>query len=338
MPCRSSNPEGQRNAEAREELIEAGLAKEIKAKPGAPVWRRDEQAGQSYVRDTMGRPIGLDIETAASPAERTRLKALTLSFADAKGKLDGLREAKASAPDIKAAAKRVKTVAAHRKMAGQAALDPHRSSIRLVQLYGGGDKVYVVDIARTGQGALRLLNGLTIVAHNAQFELAHLEHAGVGLDRVHCTLQAARLLLGERRMSLADAAADFLDVALDKVEQAGDWGAPNLTRSQLEYAASDAVAVFRLAQKCCRRLAARCRPMKSSYPLSPPSPAWSCVASGSMSRRTVASLKTWSARFARLKRLTSLPAALARTSPTQTYRRRRGKRSACLRPCCRRMN
>ena len=29
-------------------LIEAGLAKEIKAKPGAPVWRRDEQGGQSY--------------------------------------------------------------------------------------------------------------------------------------------------------------------------------------------------------------------------------------------------------------------------------------------------
>ena len=122
-------------------------------------------------------------------------------------------------------------------MAGQAALDPHRSSIRLVQLYGGGDKVYVVDIGRIGQGALRLLDGLTVVAHNAQFELAHLEHAGVELDEIHCTLQAARLLLGERRMSLADAAADYLDVALDKVEQAGDWGAPNLTRSQLEYAA-----------------------------------------------------------------------------------------------------
>ncbi len=29
-------------------LIGAGLAKEIKAKPGAPVWRRDEQVGQSY--------------------------------------------------------------------------------------------------------------------------------------------------------------------------------------------------------------------------------------------------------------------------------------------------
>jgi hypothetical protein len=29
-------------------LIEAGLAKEIKAKPGAPVWRQDEKVGLSY--------------------------------------------------------------------------------------------------------------------------------------------------------------------------------------------------------------------------------------------------------------------------------------------------
>jgi hypothetical protein len=29
-------------------LIGAGLAKEIKAKPGAPVWRQGEQGGQSY--------------------------------------------------------------------------------------------------------------------------------------------------------------------------------------------------------------------------------------------------------------------------------------------------
>jgi len=29
-------------------LIASGLVKEIKAKPGAPVWRRDDEAGQSY--------------------------------------------------------------------------------------------------------------------------------------------------------------------------------------------------------------------------------------------------------------------------------------------------
>ena len=48
---------------------------------------------------------------------------------------------------------------------------------------------------------------------------------------------------------MADAAADYLDVVLDKAEQTSDWAAPNLTKPQLEYAAADAVAAFRLAQK-----------------------------------------------------------------------------------------
>jgi DNA polymerase I len=205
-------------------------------------------AVRAAVRDADGWPVGLDIETAAHPAEQTRLKALTLSLAAAKGKLAALKKAKASAADILAAAKQVKAIDAHRKMAGQAALDPHRSSIRLVQLYGGGDKVYVIDIARARHAALRLLDGLDVVAHNAQFELKHLEHASVELGDVHCTMQAARLLLDARRLSLAEAAADYLGVALDKLEQTSDWGATNLTKSQLEYAAADAVAAFRLGQ------------------------------------------------------------------------------------------
>jgi hypothetical protein len=206
-------------------------------------------AVEAVVRDARNRPIGLDIETAAHSVEQARLKALTLSLAAAKGKLSALRRVKASAADIKTAAQEAKALDACRKMAGQAALDPCRSSIRLMQIYGGGNKVYVIDIARAGRGALRLLDGLNVVAHNAQFELKHLEHAGVELGEIHCTMQAARLLLGEQRMKLADAVADYLGVVLDKEEQTSDWSAPNLTRSQLEYAAADAVAAFRLAQK-----------------------------------------------------------------------------------------
>jgi DNA polymerase-1 len=211
----------------------------------------DEAASaiKAVAHNAGSQPVGLDIETAAHPAEQSRLKELTLSLAAARGKLAALKKAKASPADIKLSAKEVKAIEARRKMAEQAALDPHRSSIRLAQLYGGGDRVYVVDIARAGQEALKLLDGLNIVAHNAQFELKHLEHAGVELGEIHCTLQVARLLLGERRLSLADAAADYLGVVLDKAEQTSDWSAPNLTRPQLEYAAADAVAAFRLAQK-----------------------------------------------------------------------------------------
>ena len=49
-------------------LIEAGLAKEIKAKPGAPVWRQDEQADQSYALKLTAagaRAIAIDDRSAS---------------------------------------------------------------------------------------------------------------------------------------------------------------------------------------------------------------------------------------------------------------------------------
>ena len=49
-------------------LIGAGLAKEIKAKPGTPVWRRDEQAGESYALKLTAagaRAIAIDYGSAS---------------------------------------------------------------------------------------------------------------------------------------------------------------------------------------------------------------------------------------------------------------------------------
>ena len=66
-------------------LIGAGLAKEIKAKPGAPVWRRDEQGGQSYALKLTAagtRAIAID-DSSASDATREgtdpRLQVITTS-------------------------------------------------------------------------------------------------------------------------------------------------------------------------------------------------------------------------------------------------------------------
>jgi hypothetical protein len=49
-------------------LIDGGLAKEIKAKPGAPVWRQDEQAGLSFALKLTGagvRAIAIDDRSAS---------------------------------------------------------------------------------------------------------------------------------------------------------------------------------------------------------------------------------------------------------------------------------
>jgi hypothetical protein len=44
----SQNLRGGAAQKVAEKLIRAGLAKEIKTKPEAPVWRQDEQTGQSF--------------------------------------------------------------------------------------------------------------------------------------------------------------------------------------------------------------------------------------------------------------------------------------------------
>ena len=95
---------------------------------------------------------------------------------------------------------------------------------------------------------------VNVIAHNAAFELAFLEHAGVALGEMHCTLQACRLTLGEHASGLDDAAAYYFGFKLDKALQTSDWNALALSREQIEYAVIDAVIAWRLAETILPRL------------------------------------------------------------------------------------
>jgi DNA (cytosine-5)-methyltransferase 1 len=192
--------------------------------------------------------VAIDIETAPNKTELDRLAELKRAKAEMAGQLKAARKLKARA-EIAAHAAARKRLTVEIKYAQAAGLDPHRARIRLLQVYDGGDRVLVIDLDRIGAGILDLLEGARVIAHNAAFELAFLEHAGVALGEIHCTLQATRLTLGEHAAGLDDAAAHHLGVKLDKTLQTSDWNAPVLTREQIEYAAIDAVLAWRLAEK-----------------------------------------------------------------------------------------
>ena len=117
-------------------------------------------------------------------------------------------------------------------------LDPHRSQPRLVQLYGGGARVAVLDMKFVSWDILAPVWQRPLVAHNAAFELAFLAKRGI-YPRMQCTMQAAGLLLGVRRRSLADACSAYLGV--DCAEGAPDVGL------------GCADAEPRPARLCCRR-------------------------------------------------------------------------------------
>ena len=94
-------------------------------------------------------------------------------------------------------------------------LDPHRSEPRLVQLYGGGARVAVLDMRSVSWGVPAPVWRRSLVAHNAAFEMAFLAKRGI-YPRVQCTMQAAGLLLGVHRRSLADACSSYLGVDVPK--------------------------------------------------------------------------------------------------------------------------
>ena len=130
----------------------------------------------------------------------------------------------------------------------KAGLDPWRSLIRLVQVYPGGPTCYVFDIAALGLSPLReLLQARAFVAHSAVFEWKFLLHHGAAPARLGCTLLQDNAL-GNGRRALATVARERLTWAMDKTLQLSDWTAANLTPAQVDYAALDAVASYRLAR------------------------------------------------------------------------------------------
>jgi DNA polymerase I len=133
---------------------------------------------------------------------------------------------------------------------GKAALDPHTSSIRLVQLFGGGETCVILDATKLSLDLLLPLIGRrTLVTHNAPFELRFFADRGIEVPFYECTQQAGGLLLGVRRRSLEAVAGAYLGIDLSKGLQNSDWSAADLTPGQHAYAALDAIIAFRLWPK-----------------------------------------------------------------------------------------
>lgn len=149
-------------------------------------------------------------------------------------------------------------------------LDPYKGKLRLVQL-STGRSTYVFDVYKLGNDSrtspalapLReLLEDATVkkVAHNAKFDLKWIRHhLACETNGVFDTFLASVLIAAgdsDRRHSLADVAKFFTDVELDKSEQISDWNAPELSQSQLTYAALDAQVMLSLHEQMADRLAA----------------------------------------------------------------------------------
>ncbi len=168
-----------------------------------------------------GGPVGLDIETYV-PDEHRPLPIVEMTRT-------GIRT---TAPDV-----------------GKVGLDPHRAKVRLIQVFAGGGFCAVFDMLTVPWSVLSPLWGRQLIIHNHMFELGFFMAAGVTAPNTECTMQAAGLMLGVGKRGLRAVAGVYLDWDISKELQTSDWGNPDLSSNQIDYAALDAVAAFYLWQK-----------------------------------------------------------------------------------------
>ena len=134
-------------------------------------------------------------------------------------------------------------------------LDPNRDRLCLVQLSeGDGTAVLVQFAGRYDAPELaRLLTDESVlkILHFGRFDMAVLKHfLGVMPRPVYCTKVASRLARTfTDRHSLKDLCRELLGIELSKQQQSSDWGAPELTVDQLNYAASDVLHLHALREK-----------------------------------------------------------------------------------------
>lgn len=132
-------------------------------------------------------------------------------------------------------------------------LDPRRDRLCLVQMSSGDGDAHLVQIERGQTEAPNLCKMLTDpkvtkLFHFARFDVAALENAfGVVTSPIWCTKIASKLVRTYTdRQGLKYLLSELVGVDVSKQQQTSDWGAPDLTDAQLEYAASDVLYLHKL--------------------------------------------------------------------------------------------
>ena len=130
-----------------------------------------------------------------------------------------------------------------------------RDRLCLAQLSSGDGVCHAVQFAPGGYNAPNLMRLLTDpkvlkLFHYARFDVAmFLRHLGVVTAPIYCTKIASKLVRTYTdRHGLKDLVRELLNVELSKEQQSSDWGAPEFSEKQLNYAANDVAHLHRLKE------------------------------------------------------------------------------------------
>ncbi|MCO4849263.1 MAG: ribonuclease D [Yoonia sp.] len=132
-------------------------------------------------------------------------------------------------------------------------LKPQRDRLCLIQMSGGDGDCHLVQVA-IGQtkapNLVAMLENPDVLKlfHFGRFDIAAMMNTfGATTAPVYCTKIASRLVRTfTDRHGLKTLLQDMVGVDISKHQQQSDWGAKQLTKAQLDYAASDVLHLHKL--------------------------------------------------------------------------------------------
>ena len=135
-------------------------------------------------------------------------------------------------------------------------LNPKRDRLCVVQLSSGDGHAHLVQVAK-GQTAApnlcRMLEDPNVLKlfHFGRFDIAAMKVAfGALTAPVYCTKIASRMTRTYTdRHGLKNLLQELLSVDISKQQQSSDWGVEQLSKAQVEYAASDVLYLHRLRER-----------------------------------------------------------------------------------------
>lgn len=132
-------------------------------------------------------------------------------------------------------------------------LNPHRDRLCLIQMSGGDGNCHLVQVTKGQTEAPNLCAMLENpdvlkLFHFGRFDIAALYNAfGALTAPVYCTKIASKLVRTfTDRHGLKVLLQDMVGIDISKQQQQSDWGAPDLSEAQLNYAASDVLYLHQL--------------------------------------------------------------------------------------------
>jgi len=134
-------------------------------------------------------------------------------------------------------------------------LQPSRDPLCLIQLYDGEGDCHIIQFIDKTFNAPNLKKLLesdkTFIFHFARHDMAAIKHdLKIMIKNVYCTKISSKIARTYTQShGYKDLCKELLNIEISKRQQSSDWSNPNLTKEQINYAATDVIYLHSIKNK-----------------------------------------------------------------------------------------